>query len=204
MQTDAALLAALQTLWRAAVPPIVPPAVSTDPPPESTPATAVANKSEVADVGRDRLDQVNWILAENAAGQIGIERDDVPPESRWWRTAMFDHLRYADGRLPQLHIDDGDPFDSLDDEAREYLLGPHRFPDRCGFCGGRSLHNPDCIALCDEWAVAMPFGKHKGQPIRSLETDYLNWLFKRKATLTSDVAHEIERVLLDRQKELAA
>lgn len=189
MPTDAALLAQLQTLWRAAAP-IVPPAGPPKPPP-------IAPPGEENDGDQARLADDQWVLAENAAGQVGIERGDVPLELRWWHVATFDHLPYGDGRLPdQAEPPDGDPFENvLDDEARQYLLGRHRYPEPCGFCGGHYRHHPRCVALCDEWAVAMPFGKHKGKPVGSLDHEYLAWVLKSGMELNPDLRREIERVL---------
>lgn len=101
MSTDAALLAQLQTLWQAAAP-IMPLAGPPEPPP-------IARHGEESYDDQGRIDD-QWVLAENAAGQVGIERDDVPLELRWWHVATFDHLPYGDGRLPdQAEPPDGDP-----------------------------------------------------------------------------------------------
>lgn len=206
MPTDTALLAQLQSLWQA-VPPPGPegaplPAVLIDRPPEpspaSTPTTPVGDHGEENDGNQGRLDD-QWVLAENAAGQVGIDRANVPLERRWWRWATFDHLPYGDGRLPvQAEPPDGDPFDDesvLDDQARQYLVGRHRYPERCGFCGGCYRHHPRCVALCDEWAVAMPFGKNKGKPVASLDHDYLRWVLTTGMELNAELRREIERAL---------
>ncbi|HVA50207.1 MAG TPA: DUF3820 family protein [Pirellulales bacterium] len=87
------------------------------------------------------------------------------------------------------------PFALLDDTDGEYLLGRHRYPEPCGFCGGRCWHNPNCVALCDEWLISMPFGKHKGKPVASLDHDYLAWLLKCGMELNAELRREIERVL---------
>ncbi|MGH7192266.1 MAG: putative quorum-sensing-regulated virulence factor [Candidatus Saccharimonadales bacterium] len=222
MPTDAALLAQLQTLWQAAapiVPPAGPPAELPEPPPIAPPREEndgdperieplrLGTPDEWADLQADILagiadgkgdgDQGDWRFAENAAGHDGIERADVPQGLRWWRWATFDHLPYGDGRLPdQAEPPDGDPFENvLDDEARRYLLGRHRYPEPCGFCGGYYRHHPRCVALCDEWAVAMPFGKHKGKPVASLDHDYLAWVLKSGMELNPELRREIERVL---------
>lgn len=229
MPSDPALLVQLQSLWQAAPPPIVPPAVVIDrppePSPESAPATPVRKQGEENDGGqqhgkRFRLgtpdewadlqaeilagidegigdgDQADWRFAENAAGDDGIERADVPLELRWWRWATFDQLPYGDGRLPELPDADGDPFEKvLDDDARRYLLDRHRYPERCGFCGGHYCHNPQCVALCAEWQVAMPFGKHKGKPVASLDHHYLRWVLKSGMELNAELRRGIERVL---------
>lgn len=189
MPTDADLLAQLQTLWQAATPPIVPPAEpitqAAEPPP-------VSKQGEVANVHRE---PPTWVWRESAARLGGIERDDVPPESRWWHRATFDQLPYADCRLPCVVADDGDPFDLIGDAEREHLLGRHHFPEPCGFCAGRACHNPQCVALCDEWQIPMPFGKHKGKPVASLDHEYLAWLLKSGMELNAELRREIERVL---------
>jgi uncharacterized protein (DUF3820 family) len=153
MPTDAALLAQLQTLWQAATPPIVPPAVSTDRPLEPSP---VDEQGEMGDVDQD--EGVYLWPDEPTAADLG-------------------------------------PFALLDDADREYLLGRHRCPERCGFCGGFYHHNPNCVALCDEWLIPMPFGKHKGKPVASLDRDYLAWLLKSGMELNAELRREIERVL---------
>lgn len=224
MPTDAALLAQLQTLWQADAP-MVPPAGSPARPPEPPPLAQLGEENdgdqerieplrlgtpdEWADLQADILagiadgmgdgDQAEWRFAENAAGHDGIERADVPPELRWWRWATFDHLPYGDGRLPdQAEPPDGEPFENanvLNNGARRYLLGRHRYPEGCWFFGGCYRHNPRCVALCDEWAVAMPFGKHKGKPGASLDHDYLTWALASGMELNPELRREIERVL---------
>ncbi|MGD9647471.1 MAG: DUF3820 family protein [Pirellulales bacterium] len=88
-----------------------------------------------------------------------------------------------------------DWFDQIDAEARDYLLGPRHWPKPCVWCGGRLRHNPACVALCDDWSPAMPFGKHKGRPVRSLGRDYLAWLLASGIELGAELRHEIERML---------
>ena len=123
----------------------------------------------------------------------------APPTARQGEAADLDQEQVEPADDPE----GDDPLAWLDDADREYLLGRHRYPERCGFCGGHYRHNPHCVALCDEWQILMPFGKHKGQPIRNVDTDYLLWLFKRNRTLTADVAQEIERVLTERRERAA-
>lgn len=212
--TPPALLAQLQSLWQAATP-IMPPAS----PKDRATAPPVAKNGEVIDrqrIERFRLgtpddwaelqDEIlggildgeichDWVWRENTALVDGIERDDVPPESRWWRRATFDQLPYADGRLPRVVADDGDPFALIGDAEREYLLGRHRFPPPCGFCGGRSRHNPNCVALSEDWHVKMPWGKHRGKPIADTNPRYLRWLLKSGKELETELRREIERVL---------
>ncbi|HVA46161.1 MAG TPA: DUF3820 family protein [Pirellulales bacterium] len=161
MPTDAALLAQLQTLWQAATPPIVPPAVCSDRPPANPPHVPhlppVDEQDEVLDVG-DQAARVCLWPDEPTAADLG-------------------------------------PFAMLDDTDRDYLLGRHRYPEPCGFCEGRYRHNPQCVALCPEWQIAMPFGKHKGKPVASLDHDYLAWLLKCGMELNAELRREIERVL---------
>ena len=152
MPTDAALLAQLQTLWRAVPPPIVPPAVSTCRPREPP----VDEQGEVGDVHQD--EGVYLWPDEPTAADLGA-------------------------------------FAMLDGTDREYLLGRHRYPERCGFCGGHYRHNLNCVALCDEWQIPMPFGKHKGKPVASLERDYLAWLLKSGRELNAELRREIEHAL---------
>lgn len=174
MPTDSALLAQLQTLWRAATPPgpegAPPPAVSTAAPPEPSSA-------------KPHSEGTDQDSAEHFA----------PDDQAELRADVFDGIAAGE------QSDDQDPFDLLDDQSRAYLLGRHRHPERCGFCGGHDRHHPRCVALCDEWAVAMPFGKHKGRPIRNLDTDYLRWIRKSSMTLNGEVADEINRVLDQRK-----
>lgn len=88
-----------------------------------------------------------------------------------------------------------DWFDMIDDADREYLLGRHCYPEACGFCGGRYVHNAQCVALCDEWAVKMPFGKHKGQRVADVPPDYLRWLLASGKELNGELQRDIERIL---------
>ena len=88
-----------------------------------------------------------------------------------------------------------DWFEGIDAEARDYLLRPRRWPEPCPWCGGRLRHNALCVSVCDDWSPAMPFGKHKGRPVRSLDRGYLAWLLASGIELGAELRHEIERVL---------
>lgn len=74
---------------------------------------------------------------------------------------------------------DADPWECSDPIANgdlAYLLGPCRWPTACVWCGGRLRHNRLCVTLTVGWAVAMPFGEHKGRAVRELERECLRWL----------------------------
>jgi hypothetical protein len=86
-----------------------------------------------------------------------------------------------------------DFFDLMTDDDRASYLAPHRRPEPCPWCTGRLRHNPLCVALCDEWAVLMTFGKHKGRAVRDLDPDYLAWLVRSGVELSDDLRREIER-----------
>lgn len=104
----------------------------------------------------------------------------------------------ADEREAFLANDDGtghDPFDDLTTADRMELLGPHRKPPLCGFCGGRHRHNPKCVALTEGFLIRMPWGKHKGTPVAEVPHDYLRWLIGRGGDMQADLKQEIERVL---------
>jgi len=42
--------------------------------------------------------------------------------------------------------------------------------------------------------MRMPFGKHKGEPVEDLPTDYIEWLL-REANLRDDLAEELQNQL---------
>lgn len=86
-----------------------------------------------------------------------------------------------------------DPFDHITGADRAYMNRP--LPQPCVWCGGRHRHNPLCAALCDEWQVRMPFGKHKGQRVADVPKDYLRFLITKKVHLEPDVKREVYRVL---------
>lgn len=70
----------------------------------------------------------------------------------------------------------------------------------CLWCGGRLRHNPLCEELHDHWSLPMPFGKHKGQPIRRIPHEYLEWVLAKSHTVDgnterSELVEEINRVL---------
>lgn len=100
-----------------------------------------------------------------------------------------------DGDQAAGNLDLFDWFDLIGDAEREYLLARHRYPERCGFCGGHYKHNPRCVALCDEWAVKMPFGKHKGLRVADVPPNYLRWLLVSGKELDGELRREVERVL---------
>jgi hypothetical protein len=52
-----------------------------------------------------------------------------------------------------------------------------------------------CQAMRDDWALRMPFGKHRGQPVASLPVDYLQWLKNSSVGLKDELRAEVERVL---------
>jgi len=67
----------------------------------------------------------------------------------------------------------------LREGERRYLLGPRDWPrDRCAWCGGFLIHSEMCRALRDSWNT-MPFGKHKGEPLRKVESTYLAWVLSK-------------------------
>lgn len=89
MPTDAALLAQLQTLWQAATPSIVPPAVSTDPPLESP----VAEQGEVLD--QEQVEPATAIAGDaTAIANAKRCRTHIDPCS-WLDTAVAGRIRTA-------------------------------------------------------------------------------------------------------------
>ena len=95
-------------------------------------------------------------------------------------------------------------FEYLTTDDLEYLSGPRSFPVPCPWCGGRYAHGRLCVALCDEWAVKMSGGRHKGKPVRDLDTEYMRWAAANMSNLPTDVRDEIERVLKMRKHQAAA
>jgi hypothetical protein len=100
----------------------------------------------------------------------------------------------------------------ITDEDRQYLLGPTlddpptpeqlaarrawragRHPGKCFFCGGRTVHNPQCFTLT--FTSVLPFGRYKGRPVSEVPKGYLAWLLKNSTRLGSDLRVEIQRVM---------
>ena len=50
----------------------------------------------------------------------------------------------------------------------------------------------------------MSGGRHKGKPVRDLETEYMRWAAANMSNLPVDVRYEIERVLKMRKHQAAA
>lgn len=105
-----------------------------------------------------------------------------------------------------------DWWEEITDEDREYLLGPTlddpptpaqvaalrawragRHPGTCFFCGGRTVHNPECFIIA--FTSVLPFGRYKGRLVSEVPKDYLVWLLKNSTRLRSDLRTEIERVI---------
>jgi len=91
--------------------------------------------------------------------------------------------------------DDIDWFEHISDADREYLLGPHKWPDPCRWCEKRLSHWPGCPVLIDDDLTKMPFGEHTGKSVRKIPTAYLRWLAGAAVTLDTDLRAEIERIL---------
>jgi len=98
--------------------------------------------------------------------------------------------------------DSWDWWDWLYPEDYARLASPHVAPAPCPWCGGRYRHNPLCDDLRASWEVVMPFGKHKGTPIRDVPTDYLQWLLQC-GDVRGELRKEIESVLQGERMHLA-
>jgi len=86
--------------------------------------------------------------------------------------------------------------DQMESADRHHLQSrPRR---RCVWCWqADGNHAPACREMHDEWAVRMPFGKYKGQPLCDIARDdsqYLEWMCSR-LELQSELRGEIKRVL---------
>jgi hypothetical protein len=69
--------------------------------------------------------------------------------------------------------------DHINDEDREYLLGPRSWPGPCPWCSGRLRHNPLCDELRESWQPKLPWGKHKGlTPSQVPDKRYLRWFYR--------------------------
>lgn len=81
-------------------------------------------------------------------------------------------------------------------EDRAYMLARRNYPAPCCWCGGRLRHNPLCVTLTPGWRLEMPFGKHRGQCVAELATDYLDWLVEFCPWLSPElrdaIGHELE------------
>ncbi len=151
-----------------------------DPPPPQPGGQTSAESASCRDESIDaRPGIVEQLLSDEAeaSGIFKLEsRSDAPEESVEW----YQQNGY------------------LDDDACKELSSPREFPVPCPWCGGRSLHNPDCIDLCDDWNE-LPFGKHKGENVRFLETPYLIWLLSDSGLLSSAIRQAATETLLGRR-----
>jgi hypothetical protein len=84
-------------------------------------------------------------------------------------------------------------WERISDQDRQYLLGPHNFPESCPWCGGRSRHNPLCVV--PTWEPVLPFGKHKGKRPSETPLVYLRWLLANATSLSSDLRTAIQETL---------
>ena len=73
----------------------------------------------------------------------------------------------------------------------------HKRPRRCAWCHGIYSHHPTCDELRASWIVKMPWGKHKGRPVRELPASYLEWMARKCTAITEELRLEIERVRPD-------
>ena len=194
MPTDNALLARLQAHWQAAA--VSPATTSTttrpivaEPPPPSVDFRGLPSTSV------DCRGGLRAFLGDDDQADDGRRWCDFEPDDDRLQSQADDDQDYlpfdADaGKAPL-----PDFLELMDDDDRAEYLGPHRRPEPCPWCGGRQVHNPLCVALCDDWALLMPFGKHKGRAVRDLDPDYLVWLVRSGAELGDELRREIERVL---------
>ena len=98
------------------------------------------------------------------------------------------------------------------DEDREHLLGPElddpptaeqlaqlrawrldRQPGKCFFCGGRTIHNPECFIVA--FRSVLPFGRYKGTLVSEVPKDYLVWLLENSTRVDPNLRAEIERAV---------
>jgi uncharacterized protein (DUF3820 family) len=86
-----------------------------------------------------------------------------------------------------------DWFDHIEAVDMAYLTAPRIVSAPCPWCFHRTWHSAWCDQLHDDWSLPMPFGRHKGKPVRRVPRDYLQWLLRREPS--SELKEEIERVL---------
>jgi hypothetical protein len=83
----------------------------------------------------------------------------------------------------------------IEPAERQYLLRARHWPEACPWCGGRLCHSEMCNELHEHWAPRLEFGKHKGQRIKDVPTDYLQWLIKTRTVRDDDTRRAICRRL---------
>jgi hypothetical protein len=112
------------------------------------------------------------------------------------RTA-HDRLTWVDGMLRKYPLSTRAEMENGVTRCLSVLTAWRELPQPCTWCGGRTRHNPKCVALRDDWAVTMPLGKFKGRPIRDIDAGYLRWVRSSGMELEAEVRAEIERTLED-------
>ena len=83
-----------------------------------------------------------------------------------------------------------DDWPEIQAEDFAYLCGPRDWPDPCPWCGGRLLHNSQCVT--HDWKPVLPFGKHKGKKVCVVSVDYLRWLLANCNKLNPELRDAIE------------
>jgi uncharacterized protein (DUF3820 family) len=76
---------------------------------------------------------------------------------------------------------------------------PRQYREPCLWCGLRTTHTLACELQRDLLAMEMPFGKHKGKPVRRVPRDYLRWLRQQalsgELSVKAELLEEIEQRL---------
>lgn len=108
-------------------------------------------------------------------GQLSVDCVATPgdgdtPEPWAWREATPAYLAEMEELFAQVRSSD-----------LAYLSRP-RPTSYCLRCGGRSEHR----ASCDAEEATMPWGRHKGKPLRDIPGDYLGWLIDTKQNSLPD------------------
>ncbi len=159
------------------------------------------NNSYILRNGVNRVSPVSFAWPEwvsQPAAIAPIEPLTATPESDCDELSetQLDSATLFDGAQQDTAADAWDWFDHISASDRDYLLGPRtEWRDvPCSWCHRRGPHTADCDQMHDEWSMPMPFGRHKGKPIRRIEREYLEWLLG-KVYLVADLRAEIERVL---------
>ncbi len=104
-----------------------------------------------------------------------------------------------DEKLPMCYAEQEWMWTQMREDAAYYAQAPRNYPEPCPWCGVRLIdHTNACKELRKSWAPEMPWGKHKGQRLDTIPTDYLTHTLKRFTAISGELRQAIEHELSTR------